>query len=243
MKIGVSYLDRYPLRKYIQLTQQSPEEDDGNFMDWQLLKSVKNNEFYEVMEWLERGANSNAVFLLSGENLLEINITELGEELKVTPLMIAAYYGHVWIAKLLIEDGADPYFENEVGDTALIWAAFKGHDEFLLAMPLHDVIMNKANSFGNTPLMAAADGGQRSCVYILLTYGADVLEVNNSGYNTLNYAEGELRKDLVRWSKMSYEKKIRKMNRYFEEMVKPAVNNIRVNYNLIMDRMSETFDN
>lgn len=43
-----------------------------------------------------------------------------------TPLIIAAQYGHTMLAGYLIGKGAQLFFTDKEGDTALHWAAFKG---------------------------------------------------------------------------------------------------------------------
>jgi len=48
-----------------------------------------------------------------------------------TPLVVAAQYGELMCAHLLIRSGADVHAVDENGDNALHWVAYKGHYEFV----------------------------------------------------------------------------------------------------------------
>ena len=76
--------------------------------------AVANKDPFAVKLLLERGENVNAKNL-SGW----------------TPLMQAAFVGHVRIAQMLLESGADPTFTNKNGETALSIAQSRGHTEIV----------------------------------------------------------------------------------------------------------------
>lgn len=50
---------------------------------------------------------------------------------KTTPIMMAAYGGHIWTVKLLLDEGADATLRNERGMTAIDFAAKAGHQEIV----------------------------------------------------------------------------------------------------------------
>lgn len=72
-----------------------------------------------------------------------------------TPLHCAAWKGHVSVASVLLEHGADVNAANQ-----------NGH-------------------WGTTPLHAAAHGNQREVAKVLLAHGADVAVVNRHGRTPL----------------------------------------------------------
>ena len=53
-----------------------------------------------------------------------------------TPLMIATQYNQLVTVLFLIKNGADMTVKDTNGDTALHWAAYKGHNE-LCGLLLH----------------------------------------------------------------------------------------------------------
>src|SRR4029079_5524185 len=71
-----------------------------------------------------------------------------------TPLMIAALYGDAALVKTLLDAGADPAIANDVGATALHWAA--GDLEKVRLLLEHGADADARSDQGRTPLLAAA---------------------------------------------------------------------------------------
>ena len=112
-----------------------------------------------------------------------------------TPLHWAAFYGHLEIAKLLLEAGktisnVPPHaYENNNGETPLHWSAFGGRkdvSEFLLK---HGWDANAVSRRGDTPLHCAVEWGGNECVELLLINGADVNAWNDYQISPLQRAE------------------------------------------------------
>lgn len=91
-----------------------------------------------------------------------------------TPLMVAAYYGHVPSTQLLINKGVDINQKNNEGETALHVAIRKGQTEIIepLVKAGADINIKKNNGF--TPLMVAAYYGDVPSAQLLITKGANV---------------------------------------------------------------------
>lgn len=53
----------------------------------------------------------------------------------VLQLMLAAYYGHAELVKLLIQHGADPNRLNDKGQSPIAGAVFKKEDEVIEVRP------------------------------------------------------------------------------------------------------------
>lgn len=50
---------------------------------------------------------------------------------KTTPIMMAAWEGHIWTVKLLLDEGADATLKNERGMTAIDFAEAGGHTDIV----------------------------------------------------------------------------------------------------------------
>jgi ankyrin repeat protein len=78
----------------------------------------------------------------------------------LTPVWLAAGYGHLLVLKALLSKGGDPLIAGSTGDTALLAAASKGHvdivDALLDAAPTNMASMNNG---GDTALSVAAANG------------------------------------------------------------------------------------
>jgi ankyrin repeat protein len=71
---------------------------------------------FQVYDWVEAGDIEQIHTLLNEHKMpADIEIDEEGN----TPLIIAAYYGHLDIVKLLVNAGADVNYSTPSGDTPL----------------------------------------------------------------------------------------------------------------------------
>ena len=81
-----------------------------------------------------------------------------------------------------IKQGEDREATNSIGQcTAAHIACVTGHDRALMCLVQHGANYEAQNINGNRPLLAACSNGHQLCVKYLLTQGADLREVNNSG--------------------------------------------------------------
>lgn len=131
-----------------------------------------------------------------------------------TPLIVAAQYGEIMCAHLLLRHGADPLAVDENGDTAMHWVAYKGHYEFvrLLAngtaatppwsemlkerQPLLDASFNVdlVDNNGQTPLHLAASRGSVRVVNRLCDLGANISTTDKKGRTPVEAATENLSK-------------------------------------------------
>ena len=65
-----------------------------------------------------------------------------------------------------------------------------------MALPAQED-MNKADEYGRTPLMLASGKGNEGLVNLMLSHGARVNDVDNSGYTALMYASMHNRKGVM----------------------------------------------
>ena len=119
-----------------------------------------------------------------------------------TPLMHAAAFGNLNTLKLLLDAGADVRARNNMGATALLWAAADPERARLLIE--HGADVTAVSKQGRTPLMAAAARkGGSAIVGLLLSKGADVHAKDVIGNTALTLAAraGDLTPSNFCWPK------------------------------------------
>ncbi|KAH7464149.1 hypothetical protein FOMA001_g17930 [Fusarium oxysporum f. sp. matthiolae] len=92
-----------------------------------------------------------------------------------TDLMIASYYGHHMLVKLLLEKGAKiEVKDSEDGRTPLLWAAEEGHEAVVKLLIENGANIDAKDVNGRTSLSYVAEEGHEATVKLLLERGADV---------------------------------------------------------------------
>ena len=81
--------------------------------------------------------------------------------------------GHLNILEYLYKKGLNLSYKDENGNSLLHIAAEKGFDDILSFLLEKGLYINQVNKKGKTPLMLAVEKSQKTCVYILLSNGAD----------------------------------------------------------------------
>ncbi|KAL6808800.1 hypothetical protein V8C40DRAFT_259353 [Trichoderma camerunense] len=93
----------------------------------------------------------------------------------LTDLILASYYGHRAIAKLLIEKGADiEAKDDDKGRTPLIWAAKNGHEALIKLLVEKGADIEAKDKYGQTPLLWAAEMGHEAIAKLLVKKGANI---------------------------------------------------------------------
>ena len=100
---------------FIILANFKPLISNASYLDKQLIEAVRNGNISRVESLLDRGADVNVRAGYYGW----------------TPLMVAVYYGHPDIAKLLIERGANVNARDRYGHTPLAFAKHHGKKEII----------------------------------------------------------------------------------------------------------------
>jgi ankyrin repeat protein len=77
-----------------------------------------------------------------------------------TPLHWAAWYGHVEIARLLLQNGAEVNAKERNGWTPLHWAAYRGHFDILHLLVENGADLEAKDIHGFRALHAA-----NGCIY------------------------------------------------------------------------------
>ena len=106
----------------------------------------------------------------------------------VTPLQMAALWGHKGITKLLLERGALPNLASIYEETPLLMASTKGYDKVCKLLLDGGADPNINNIMGNTPLIEAVLCGKENLVKLLMERGADQNMADEDGYTALSLA-------------------------------------------------------
>lgn len=104
-----------------------------------------------------------------------------------TPVIIASQYNRISTVIYLIKNGADLTLKDVNGDTALHWAAYKGHEEMCgLLLHLSPRDLEEADVFGQTPLhLAALRGNHDTVEYLIRDHQADPSVKDKNGCTAL----------------------------------------------------------
>ena len=103
-------------------------------------------------------------------------------------LIEAAKVGDTVKLKRLINQGVNVNVTNVKGTTALMWAAYKNHIEFVKVLIDSGVDVNAKTEDGWTALMDAAIEGHAAMLKILIDAGADVNATQGDGNTASTWA-------------------------------------------------------
>jgi ankyrin repeat protein len=111
-----------------------------------------------------------------------------GDRKGETPLMAAAYSGHVEAVRALLKAGAQMNARSGDGNTALILAAGWGDIDSVRALLESAAEVNAKNKWGQTALILAAKAGDAVKVRALLAAGATVNDADLDSMTAITFA-------------------------------------------------------
>eukprot|EP00439_Symbiodinium_sp_Y106_P026511 s797_g3.t1 len=114
-----------------------------------------------------------------------------------TALMMASAGGHVEVASLLLDAGANKELTDIDGCSALMLACEAGHEEVVSLLLRNGANMDAANVLGRTILLRASAGGNVDCVSLLLAAGVDTERADINGDIALIAATGACHVEIV----------------------------------------------
>lgn len=116
-----------------------------------------------------------------------------------TALIEAVFGGHLDVARLLLESGADINWRDAgTGFTPLGWAANEANLPLVRRLFIeHGANLELGNESGLTPMMVAAGGGHLLVVQALLYAGANVNTPANDGRTALSFARARKHTEVV----------------------------------------------
>jgi ankyrin repeat protein len=116
-----------------------------------------------------------------------------------TPLICAAFYGHVEVVRVLLEGGAIVDRANIAGFTALYVATEHGNLDVCRLLLDWGAKVDRLNTDRDTPLHNAAQWGSLSVAKLLVERGADVSVRNANGQTASDWARNRGHKDVADW--------------------------------------------
>jgi ankyrin repeat protein len=137
-----------------------------------------------AVNWAARAGQGEIVALLL-ENGADL---EMKDKDNKTPLLCAAWDGHMPVMKLLQAKGADIHARDNQGWTPLMRAAWKGRADIVKFLWESGASIDATSNTGLTPLMLAANMGRTNTVIFLLEKGADAEAADSAGKTALMMA-------------------------------------------------------
>jgi ankyrin repeat protein len=134
----------------------------------------------------EKGLTTSVKRLLSIRN---INVNVKNDERGSTPLHYAALHGHIEIARLLLQNGADVNVKSDRGRTPLYCAAWNGHIDVFHLLVENGADLEAQDNTGMRALHRAAYNGNLPFVQELISrYHVDINARDNDGRTALRWA-------------------------------------------------------
>jgi ankyrin repeat protein len=115
------------------------------------------------------------------------DVNVMGFDHNSTPLHLASGRGHVDVARILLEHGADATHHDELGLTPLHRASQHGHLEVVRLLLEHGTDVNARDHSNWTPLHGASQDGHLDMVQVLLGHGANAHALDHGGWTPLLY--------------------------------------------------------
>jgi hypothetical protein len=132
------------------------------------------------------GLTTSVIRLLSIRN---INVNVKDDVSGDTPLHDAAYNGHIKIAHLLLQNGAEVNAKDDGGNTPLHWAAEEDNIDVLHLLVENGADLEAQNNEGWRALHSAADQGHLPFIQELISrYHVDINARRNDGRTALRVA-------------------------------------------------------
>lgn len=108
-----------------------------------------------------------------------------------TPLILAAYYDHKDLVRLLLENGAPVNEVDGSGNTALMGVCFKGYAEMAQILIGAGADVNARNGMGGTCLTFSVSFNRPEIVRLLLEAGADASVRDAQDKTALEHARNQ----------------------------------------------------
>ena len=115
-----------------------------------------------------------------------------------TPLHLTSRQGHVDVARMLVERGADASVQDEDGRTPLHHASSRGHVDVARMLVERGADVSVQDEDGRTPLHHASSEGHVDVARMLVERGADVSVQAEDGWTPLHQASSEGHVDVAR---------------------------------------------
>lgn len=114
-----------------------------------------------------------------------------------TPLILAAYYNHLDLVRLLLGQGTPVNEMDGSGNTALMGVCFKGYEEMARLLIGAGADVNARNGMGGTCLIFSVTFNRPEIARLLLEAGADASARDAQGKTALDHARDQGLSELI----------------------------------------------
>ncbi|MEI0538587.1 ankyrin repeat domain-containing protein [Brachyspira pulli] len=166
------------------------DREEGEYSEeYDIFEAIKNHSLKRVMELIEEGEDidqNDRDFIMYSEFMESHYIIE-----GATPLIFAIFYRDLGIMKYLLDNGADPYIEDDNGKNSFLWACGVGDvDVIKMFLEFYPDLVNSLNVYGSNGLhIAAGSNNVEVFEYLVNTLGFDINSTDGDGDGVLYYAE------------------------------------------------------
>ena len=112
-------------------------------------------------------------------------------------IAIYAKNGNLDKVKDLLNNGVNPDSKDKYGDTALVWASYKGYLDIVKELLRYNADVNIQDIDNETALGMASYKGYLDIVKELLKYNADTSIKDNEGKTAFDYATGKVKEYFI----------------------------------------------
>ncbi|MEI0606441.1 ankyrin repeat domain-containing protein [Brachyspira pulli] len=154
--------------------------------DYDIFEAIKNHSLKRVIELIEKGNNINQIH---NSDSIYNEFTDYTYPVEnAIPLMFAVFYRDLGIMKYLLDNGADPYIEDDNGKNSFLWACGVGDvDVIKMFLEFYPDLVNSLNAYGSNGLNIAA-GSNNVEVFEYLVNTFDINSKDKYGNGVLDYA-------------------------------------------------------
>ena len=168
-----------------------------HFLEWIRIYNV--DPIYSSTRQLEESGISTPLFFVAlcgfsglAKHLIITRALDVNTKVHFnrTPLHAASRMGHVDVAQVLLEYGADVHARNGHDITPLYCASVEGHLKIVQVLLEHGAVVNTQNNYDqSTPLHQASGSERLEIVRLLLDHGADAHAKNNYGRTPASFSD------------------------------------------------------
>ena len=154
--------------------------------DYDIFEAIKNHSLKRVIELIEKGNNINQIH---NSDSIYNEFTDYTYPVEnAIPLMFAVFYRDLGIMKYLLDNGADPYIEDDNGKNSFLWACGSGNVEVIKMLAEFDsnLVYSKNNYDVNGLHCAAMYENVEVFEYLVNTF--DINSKDKYGNGVLDYA-------------------------------------------------------
>ncbi len=163
--------------------------EEGKYNEnYDIFGAIQNHSLKRVQELVREGEDINQTY--TGGDLYSKSMDRNYYAENTTPLMFAVFYRDLGIMKYLLDNGANPFVENDDGENAFLWACGYGNIDTIkmLAEFDPDLVYSENIYKANGLHIAALNGNIEVFEYLVKDLGIDINSKTGAGNGVLYYA-------------------------------------------------------